>query len=122
MHRVNKGRYLLTHCNSGLMFLALLSAKLEVQVVLTSKSGKKQRIEVSIFSLKAIQETTSQIWKLGTTAQVPGTSLMIKFVHNQSSLINAYNFQSVSFYMVELNFCTSLKAFPLLSRFFYPPL
>ena len=43
MHRVNKGRYLLTHCNSGLMFLALLSAKLEVQVVLTSKSGKKQR-------------------------------------------------------------------------------
>lgn len=40
LHRINKGRYLLTHCNSGLMCLALLSVKLAVQVLPTLKSGK----------------------------------------------------------------------------------
>ena len=40
LHRINKGIYLPTHCNSGLMCLALLSVKLAVQVVPTLKSGK----------------------------------------------------------------------------------
>lgn len=40
LHRINKGRYLLTHYNSGLMCLALLSVKLAVQVLPTLKSGK----------------------------------------------------------------------------------
>ena len=47
--------------------------------------------------------------------------LMIKFVVNLKPLINAYNFQNVLFYMVQINFCTSLKAYAtFVPVFFYP--